>query len=120
VKYSHLAFLWLGVFAVFATPAPPRTPEVELKFGYTEEEWKVREREIAANLKPYKPDTPQPGERGYGVVVVQNEPAQAAPSNKPILVTNVYTCEQSEWMRNVRLVYQYRPCGSRRNPWWSE
>jgi hypothetical protein len=119
MKYSYLAVLWLVVFASFAAPVPPKAPEVEYKFGYTDEEWAVREREIAANKKPYVRKAPILGEDGYGqTVVVQAAPV--APSNKPILVTNVYTCEQSEWMRNVRLVYQYRPCGSRRNPWWSE
>jgi hypothetical protein len=119
MKWYELAFLWVGVFAVFAAPSPPKTPEVELTFGYTEEEWAVRERQIAANLKPYVRQAPIFGEDGYGSVTVNVEGSQTTPSNKPILVTPVYTCEQSSWLSDVRIVYQYRPCGSPRNPWWT-
>lgn len=118
VKYGLLCWF---VFSFFAVPDYPKRVEPEYKFGYTDAELAVRLAEMDADDKPYVPDTPQPGERGYGqpIVIVQGAPAAPAQAG-PILVTPVYSCEQSEWLRNPKLVYQYRPCGSRRNPWWEE
>ena len=116
--------IWLSglVFVGFATT--PGSPKSQPQYGYTPEQLKVRIAELEARAKPYKPDTPQPGERGFSqpIVITRAAPAVAptAPTG-PALVTNVYSCVQWDWADpDGKLVYQYRPCGSRKNPWWTE
>jgi hypothetical protein len=123
--WEPFAVVWLMglVFVGFAVPPGSPKPSNEPQFGYTPEQLKVRIAELEARDTPYKPDTPQPGEEGFGRPIIINKapaPAPAPANNGPILVTNVYSCVQWDWANpDGQLVYQYRPCGSRRNPWWT-
>jgi hypothetical protein len=74
---------------------PPPLPPVE--FGYTDEEARVRVAELRAQDEPYKPDTPQPGEVGYGQPQITVEVnGGGTVSSGPTYVTPVYMC----WYQN--------------------
>lgn len=61
------------------------------QYGMTAEQTAIRVAQLRANEKPYKRDTPQPGEVGYGqpIIVVQGGSTSLS---GPIEVTPTYRC----------------------------
>lgn len=115
--------IWFSGLVFMATSVPPGPVKQDEgpQYGMTEEQTKIRVAYLRANETPYKRDTPQPGEIGYGQPIINVEAPQGGQMpdfSKPILVTPVYSCVQWDWANpDGELVYQYHPCGSRRNYW---
>lgn len=95
-KFAGLCWLWATVF-MWAMGIPGefanRPKPAPIQFGYDgrPEDLKVRLAQLDVLDVPYKPDTPQPGERGYGVPKVTVQGGGSTISG-PIEVIPVYYC----------------------------
>lgn len=117
LKAFGVSLLWVYVFFTVLiydrhyVPDPP-----EPTFGLTEAETIARVAELRARDKPYKPDAPELGERGYGVV---QTPAMAQNDGRgasgPLEVTPVYYCRYWSFANPYGYTFKsYYPCESPR------